>query len=79
MIRPELHLAERVATVNRTFTLEQTLQEGRTVWTINGQLYDPARVDAMPHLNTTEIWTFRTIRAKRIRCISTTSNGRFST
>jgi FtsP/CotA-like multicopper oxidase with cupredoxin domain len=55
---PELRLVERFATVSRSFTLQQTLQEGRYVWTINGQLYDPARVDATPQLNATEIWTF---------------------
>lgn len=37
----------------------QILQKGLHVWTINGQLYDPARVDAMPHLGATEVWTFQ--------------------
>ncbi len=32
---------------------------GRTVWTVNGQLYDPDRKDVLPRLNTTEIWTFQ--------------------
>lgn len=45
--------------VNRTFTLEPGTQNGRTIWTVNGQLYDPARIDAMPQLNQTEIWTFQ--------------------
>ena len=55
---PELHLVEKFATACRSFTLQQTQQAGRPVWTINGQLYDPARVDATPQLNATEIWTF---------------------
>jgi spore coat protein A, manganese oxidase len=28
------------------------------VWTINGQMYDPYRIDAFPVLGTTEIWEF---------------------
>ena len=48
-----------VAPVNRTFSLEPGTMKGRTVWTVNGQLYDPARMDVMPRLNTTEIWTFQ--------------------
>jgi len=55
---PELRLVEKFATAYRSFTLQQTQQAGRPVWTINGQLYDPARVDATPQLNATEIWTF---------------------
>ncbi|MEP6809852.1 MAG: multicopper oxidase domain-containing protein [Chthoniobacterales bacterium] len=46
-------------TVNRTFTLEPGTLNGRPVWTVNGQLYDPQRLDAMPQLNATEIWTFQ--------------------
>jgi FtsP/CotA-like multicopper oxidase with cupredoxin domain len=58
-LRPIIRLPENSAVVRRTFILSQTLQNGRNdIWTINGQLYDPARVDAMPRLNTTEIWTF---------------------
>ncbi|MEP6822154.1 MAG: multicopper oxidase domain-containing protein [Chthoniobacterales bacterium] len=45
--------------VNRTFTLEPGTINGRPVWTVNGALYDPQRVDAMPQLNATEIWTFQ--------------------
>jgi spore coat protein A len=57
ILRPEPRLS-RFATASRSFTLQQSIQKGRTIWTINGQLYDPARVDAMPQLNATEIWTF---------------------
>ena len=59
-LRPIVRLAESSASVTRTFTLGQTVQNGRNdIWTINGQLYDPARLDATPQLNTTEIWTFQ--------------------
>jgi spore coat protein A, manganese oxidase len=59
-LRPIVRLAESSASVTRTFTLSQTFQNGRNdIWTINGQLYDPARLDATPQLNTTEIWTFQ--------------------
>jgi spore coat protein A len=58
ILRPERRLAEKPATASRSFALQQTLENGRYVWTINGQLYDPARVDATPQLNATEIWTF---------------------
>ncbi|MDQ6912591.1 MAG: multicopper oxidase domain-containing protein, partial [Verrucomicrobiota bacterium] len=33
-------------------------QNGRNLWTINKKLYDPARIDANPRLNATEVWTF---------------------
>jgi len=57
-LRPMKQISPKEATVNRTFTLQQTLYKGRQLWTINGQLYDPMRVDAAPKLNETEIWTF---------------------
>ncbi len=50
----------KVATVNRTFSLEPgSTVKGRPIWTVNGALYDPDRLDANPQLNTTEIWTFQ--------------------
>jgi FtsP/CotA-like multicopper oxidase with cupredoxin domain len=45
--------------LNRYFSLEPGTVTGRTVWTVNGQLYDPARKDVLPRLNTSEIWTFQ--------------------
>ena len=51
--------SKEAALVNRTFTLEPNTVMGRPVWTVNGQLYDPMRIDAMPQLNTSEIWTFQ--------------------
>ena len=47
------------ATKSRTWTLGQTYSGGRNKWSINGKLWDPARVDATPALNSTEIWTFQ--------------------
>ena len=48
-------LEEASATVRRTFQLQ--IVDGR--WTINGLLYDPARVDFRPRLGATEVWTLR--------------------
>ncbi len=58
-LRPLRRIPESSATVKRSFTMQQTLEKGRYLWTINGLLYDPARVDATPQLNATEIWTFQ--------------------
>jgi FtsP/CotA-like multicopper oxidase with cupredoxin domain len=58
-LRPFHRISEKAATANRTFTLQQNTLNGRTVWTVNGNLYDPARTDATPQLNATEIWTFQ--------------------
>lgn len=57
-LRTVTRIAASSATVTRKFTLRQSFVNGRTVWLINGKLYDPARVDAVPRLNATEIWTF---------------------
>ncbi|PSL52696.1 FtsP/CotA-like multicopper oxidase with cupredoxin domain [Saccharothrix carnea] len=43
------------ATVERRFVLEWNAAQAR--YTINGQVYDPARVDVQAKLGTTEIWT----------------------
>ncbi|HMJ06087.1 MAG TPA: multicopper oxidase domain-containing protein, partial [Chthoniobacterales bacterium] len=45
--------------VSRTFTLEPGTINGRPIWTVNGQLYDPARKDIQPKLDGTEVWTFQ--------------------
>ncbi len=63
MIKPAL-LAS-AAPVTRTFTLEPGTANGRTVWTVNGQLYDPARIDVAPQLNVAEIWTFQNNSGQR--------------
>jgi spore coat protein A len=57
-LRAITRMPENSAAVTRTFILSQTFQNGRDIWTMNGQLYDPERIDAMPRLNTSEIWTF---------------------
>jgi spore coat protein A len=41
------------AVAQRSFALQQ----GGNGWTINGLLYDPARIDATPKLNTIERWS----------------------
>ncbi|MDQ4098483.1 MAG: multicopper oxidase family protein [Actinomycetota bacterium] len=40
----------------RNFDLH--FDEGRQMWVINGKGFDPARVDARPRLNSTEVWQF---------------------
>jgi FtsP/CotA-like multicopper oxidase with cupredoxin domain len=46
-------------TVDRDFLLTRGVQNGRTVWFINGQLFDPGRIDVDNiALGTTERWTF---------------------
>lgn len=51
-------IPENTASVTRKFTLSQTYSNGLDIWTINGKLYDPARIDASPRLGATEIWVF---------------------
>ena len=41
---------------NRTFVFGQGSDGGRTVWTINGDPYDPERVVARPELGSVETW-----------------------
>jgi spore coat protein A, manganese oxidase len=57
-VPPQLVPMERLnaddAVATRTFVLDFT--DGH--WTINGRMYDPARIDADPRLGTTEIWEF---------------------
>ena len=52
-LRPVFETDEPVTT--RVWNLDRTGQ----VWTINGQAFDPDRVDARPVLGTTERWIFR--------------------
>jgi FtsP/CotA-like multicopper oxidase with cupredoxin domain len=54
-LRP-LPVLDATSAVTRTFEFGQ----GRisNLWTINGQTYDPDRVDAQPKLGTTETWVF---------------------
>lgn len=55
---PTVRVVPAIPSIHRNFTLEPGTSNGRTVWTVNGQLYDPARIDVKPRLNATETWTF---------------------
>jgi FtsP/CotA-like multicopper oxidase with cupredoxin domain len=56
-------LREADAARSRTFTFEETQVADGPVyaWTINGQTFDPDRVDALPDLNDVEVWTFKNV------------------
>lgn len=55
-LRPFTPLGTEVIT--RDFGLTRGFQNGRFVWFINGQLFDPARVDANVTRGDIEIWRF---------------------
>ncbi len=55
-MRPFTPLSASAVSVRRTFTIEQQ-RDG--MWTFNGNMYDPARVDAYVKLGATEEWTFQ--------------------
>jgi spore coat protein A len=55
VLRP-LPVLDDPPVATRTFEFGQARLTGR--WTINGQGYDPMRVDAQSRLDTTEVWTF---------------------
>ncbi len=57
-LRPVERLAEADAVVTRDFNFDLTATP--LAWTINGQVFDPDRVDADPILGSTEIWRFTT-------------------
>jgi spore coat protein A, manganese oxidase len=44
----------------RKFYFTQDLHNGQLVWTINGKVFDPTRIDVRPKLGSTEIWEFTT-------------------
>jgi spore coat protein A len=54
-LRPLERLKEGSASATRDFALGMD----KMTWVINGQRFDPARVDASPHLGATEIWRFQ--------------------
>jgi spore coat protein A len=54
-LRPLERLAEGSASATRDFTLDMD----KMSWVINGQRFDPARIDAFPRLGSTEIWRFQ--------------------
>jgi spore coat protein A len=49
-------LAEPDATRTREFRFTRVGHEGRVMWGINGEPFDPERMDARPELGSTEIW-----------------------
>ncbi len=53
-LRPFTPLPASAVTVRRTFQIDQR----NGIWTFNGKMYDPQRVDANVALNATEEWTF---------------------
>jgi spore coat protein A len=55
-LRPFTPLSAADAVITRSVVLGFDVANG--VWTLNGNTYDPARIDAQPILGTTEIWRF---------------------
>jgi FtsP/CotA-like multicopper oxidase with cupredoxin domain len=53
-LRPFTPIPATAVTVRRTFDIDQT----NGMWTFNGLMYDPNRIDAHPALGATEEWTF---------------------
>src|SRR5919112_529052 len=51
-------LTETGATRTREFRFTRVGDEGRTMWGINGEPFDPGRMDARPELGATEVWHF---------------------
>lgn len=50
-------LVEESATRTRTFDFEQgDERDGMRMWTVNGEVFDPERVDADPEVGDVEIW-----------------------
>jgi spore coat protein A len=50
-------LHEDQAQVTRKFDFEQAGErDGMPMWTVNGEMFDPDRIDAQPALGSTEIW-----------------------
>lgn len=56
-LRTVTRMPESLATTSRLFELTKDTVNGRSVWLINGKLYDPARIDVSPRLNAVEVWT----------------------
>ena len=57
MFRPITRLL--TGSVEREFDLEFDFD--RQLWTINGKVFDPNRIDVKPRLGDTEVWTFRNL------------------
>jgi len=57
-LRPVEPIPESTAVRTRRFSLSEQVINGRRLLTINGNLFDPSRIDATPCLNDVEIWQF---------------------
>jgi spore coat protein A, manganese oxidase len=53
-------LEETEAVTTRRFRFTQSAGGGETIWTINGEPFDPERIDARPELGSAEVWEFVT-------------------
>jgi spore coat protein A len=53
-------LDPRQAVRTRTFTFTNDTHNGESRWVVNGQPFDPQRMDADPALGSTEIWHLKT-------------------
>jgi len=51
-------LEESGANRTREFRFTRVRDEGRVMWGINGEPFDPGRMDARPRLGSTEVWHF---------------------
>ncbi len=62
-VRP---LTRSDATVERSFTFARggASHDGVTLWTINGERFDPDRVDAEPELGAVELWRLRSLNVR---------------
>ncbi len=49
-------LEESRARLTREFRFTRVGEEGRVMWGINGEPFDPERMDARPELGSTEVW-----------------------
>ncbi len=53
-------LGEADATVTRSFEFDRGGErDGVRVWTVNGKVFDPHRMDAQPAVGSTEVWELR--------------------
>ena len=48
------------AALTRDFNFTRAGDGGKVVWGVNGEVFDPSRVDARPEFGSTEVWEFTT-------------------
>jgi spore coat protein A len=58
-IPTSLRLLERLDPASASATRDFTLGMDKMSWVVNGQPFDPARIDATPRLGASEIWRFQ--------------------